>query len=106
MRLDRLLDGVDGVDVPPGASHVDVNAIAYDSRRVGAGALFCCVPGGSVDGHDFAAAAVAAGAVTLLVERPLSVDVQQVVVSSVRATMPLLAARFFGNPADGLEVVG
>src|SRR5690242_9913493 len=99
MRLDRLLDGVDGVDVPPGASHVDVVAIAYDSRHVSAGALFCCTPGESFDGHEFGPAAIAAGAVALLVERPLPVDVPQVVVPSVRATMPLLAARFFGNPA-------
>src|SRR4051794_3320943 len=73
MRLEALLQGVDGVDRPDGAGAIDVTAIAYDPRAVTAGALFCCVRGEHADGHDFAAAAVAAGAVALLVERRMTV---------------------------------
>jgi UDP-N-acetylmuramoyl-L-alanyl-D-glutamate--2,6-diaminopimelate ligase len=46
-----------------------VASVAHDHRRVEPGALFCCVPGRTVDGHDLAGAAVAAGAVALVVER-------------------------------------
>lgn len=42
-----------------------------DSREAGPGALFVCVPGARVDGHDFAASAVERGAGAVLAARPL-----------------------------------
>jgi len=85
---------------------VEVGDLAYDSRKVGPGTLFFCVPGEKVDGHDFAAAAVEAGAVGLVVERELELDLTQVVVADARAAMAPLAARFFGDPTGELRVVG
>jgi UDP-N-acetylmuramoyl-L-alanyl-D-glutamate--2,6-diaminopimelate ligase len=80
--------------------------LAYDSRKVGAGTLFFCFPGEKADGHDFAAGAVEAGAVALVVERELNLGVPQVVVGDARAAMAPLAARFFGDPTSELRVVG
>jgi UDP-N-acetylmuramoyl-L-alanyl-D-glutamate--2,6-diaminopimelate ligase len=68
--------------------------------------LFFCVPGERVDGHEFAAAAVEAGAAGLVVERELELDVAQVVVADARAAMAPLAARFWGDPTEELRVVG
>ncbi|MHB8506871.1 MAG: UDP-N-acetylmuramoyl-L-alanyl-D-glutamate--2,6-diaminopimelate ligase, partial [Acidimicrobiales bacterium] len=70
------------------------------------GAVFGCVPGATVDGHAFAPAAVAAGAVALLCERPLDLPVPQVVVRSVRAALGPVAAAVQGWPADDLIVAG
>ncbi len=89
-----------------GDGAVDVAGLAYDSRKVGIGTLFFCVPGEKVDGHEFGAAAVEAGAVGLVVERELDVDAAQVVVADARAAMAPLAARFFGDPTDDLRVAG
>jgi UDP-N-acetylmuramoyl-L-alanyl-D-glutamate--2,6-diaminopimelate ligase len=80
--------------------------LAYDSRKVGAGTLFFCVLGEKVDGHEFAAGAVEAGAVALVVERELDLRVAQVVVADARAAMAPLAARFWGDPTGELRVVG
>ena len=55
-----------------------VTAVEFDSRAVGPGGLFLALPGERVDGHDFAAAAVAAGAAGVLAARP--VDAPAVVV--------------------------
>jgi UDP-N-acetylmuramoyl-L-alanyl-D-glutamate--2,6-diaminopimelate ligase len=85
---------------------VEVGSLAYDSRKVGPGTLFFCVPGEKADGHDFAAAAVEAGAVGLVVERELDLDVAEVVVPDARAAMAPLAARFWGDPTAELRVVG
>jgi UDP-N-acetylmuramoyl-L-alanyl-D-glutamate--2,6-diaminopimelate ligase len=85
---------------------VEISALAYDSRKVGPGTLFFCVPGEKVDGHEFGAAAVEAGAVALVVERELEVDVPQVIAADARAAMAPLAARFWGNPTRELRVVG
>jgi len=98
-----------------GDGTVEVSSLAYDSRKVGPGTLFFCVPGKKVDGHDFAPAAVAAGATALVVERDMSASlpssrfaggVAQVVVPDVRAAMAPLAAAFFGDPSGELRVVG
>lgn len=45
--------------------------VEFDSRKVGPGGLFVAFPGERVDGHDFAAGAVAAGAVAVLAARSL-----------------------------------
>src|SRR5690606_14720613 len=50
--------------------------------------------------------AVRRGAVALVVERPLELDVPQVQVPSVRAAMGPAAARFHGDPSHELDVVG
>ncbi len=46
-----------------------VDAVEFDSREIRAGGLFLALPGERADGHDFAAAAVAAGAVAVLAGR-------------------------------------
>jgi UDP-N-acetylmuramoyl-L-alanyl-D-glutamate--2,6-diaminopimelate ligase len=80
--------------------------VAYDSRRARPGSVFCCLPGGRHDGHEFAAAAVAAGSELLVVERPLGLGVPEVVVVDARATMGRLAAALAGHPSDRVRLVG
>jgi UDP-N-acetylmuramoyl-tripeptide--D-alanyl-D-alanine ligase len=48
-----------------------VRAVEFDSRAVRPGGLFLALPGERVDGHEFAAAAVAAGAAGVLAARPV-----------------------------------
>jgi UDP-N-acetylmuramoyl-tripeptide--D-alanyl-D-alanine ligase len=47
--------------------------VEFDSRAVGPGGLFLALPGARSDGHDFAAGAVASGAVAVLAARPVGV---------------------------------
>jgi len=89
-----------------GEGSVAIDELSYDSRKVGPGTLFFCVPGEKVDGHDFAPQVVAAGAAALVVERELEVAVPQVVVGDARAAMAPAAARFYGDPTRELRVVG
>ena len=84
---------------------VDVVDLAYDSRRVADGTLFFCAPGAATDGHHHAEAAVAAGAVALVVERELPIAVPQVVVASTRMQMGPLADTFFEHPSRHLRVL-
>src|SRR5581483_11702819 len=105
VRLDELLDGVDVLELK-GDAAVDVRSLTHDSAQVTPGTLFCCVPGRHADGHDFADQAVAGGAVALLVERVLPLDVTQVRVAEVRAAMGPVAAALYGHPSRWLTVVG
>jgi UDP-N-acetylmuramoyl-L-alanyl-D-glutamate--2,6-diaminopimelate ligase len=89
-----------------GDGSVEIADLVYDSRKVGPGTLFVCVPGEKVDGHEFAHGAVDAGAVALVVERELELDVAQVLVADARAAMAPLAACFYGDPTAELWVAG
>ena len=105
MDLERLVAAL-GADEVVGAAPVEVRDLAYDTRGVTPGSLFFCVRGAKADGHDFAPEAVANGAVALVVERPVAVDVPQVVVADSRAAMAVAADEFFGRPTEELEVAG
>ncbi|MBC2721389.1 UDP-N-acetylmuramoyl-L-alanyl-D-glutamate--2,6-diaminopimelate ligase [Desulfosporosinus sp.] len=103
-----LKDIISGIEVQAstGDSNVIVRGMSMDSRLVQPGDLYACIPGFQVDGHDFAAAAVASGAVALVVERFLPIEVPQVKVSNVRQVVGKLAAMVYGNPSEQLELVG
>ena len=105
MRFDELLAGA-GVVRVVGDPATEITDLGYDSRRAGPGTLFFCVPGEKVDGHDFAAQVVEAGAAALVVERELDVAVPQAVVADARAAMAPVAARFNGDPTGKLRVAG
>ncbi len=105
MDLERLVTALGPLEVRGGAP-TDVTDLAYDTRSVVPGALFFCVPGQRVDGHDFAAEAVERGAGALVVERPLELPVPQLIVRSARDAMPVAADEFFERPTEELLVAG
>jgi UDP-N-acetylmuramoyl-L-alanyl-D-glutamate--2,6-diaminopimelate ligase len=105
MRLEELARGIAGARIV-GDPSVEIRELAYDSRKAGPGTLSFCVVGEKRDGHEFAGQVVEAGAVALVVERELEVDVPQLVVADARAAMAPLAARFYGDPTAELRVVG
>jgi len=105
MHLERVIAALAPADVLRRAP-VEIGDLAYDARAAGPGSLFFCVPGSRADGHDFAADAVANGAVALVVERPVDLDVPQLVVPDVRRAMAPVADEFFGRPSEELQVAG
>ncbi len=105
MELERLIEAL-APEAVLGPDSAEVRDLAYDARRGMPGAAFFCVPGSVVDGHDFAADAVERGAVALVVERAVEVDVPQLVVPDARAAMATAADIFFGEPTRELQVAG
>jgi len=77
--------------------------VVIDSRRAGPGGLFAAVAGERADGHDFASAAVAAGAVAVLATRP--VPVPSVLVGDVPAALAALA-RFVADSLPAAAIAG
>ncbi|WP_241255833.1 Mur ligase family protein, partial [Candidatus Protofrankia californiensis] len=80
-----------------------VTSVVIDSRQVTAGALFVAVAGARVDGHDFAADAVSAGATAVLAARP--VGVAAVVVPDPAAALAALAAEVRSRSAATVVAV-
>jgi UDP-N-acetylmuramoyl-L-alanyl-D-glutamate--2,6-diaminopimelate ligase len=105
MDIERVIAALAPADVL-GRAPVEIADLAYDARDATAGSLFFCVPGSRADGHDFAAKAVANGAVALVVERPLDLEVPQLVVDDARRAMGVAADEFFERPTEELELAG
>jgi UDP-N-acetylmuramoyl-tripeptide--D-alanyl-D-alanine ligase len=78
--------------------------VVADSRQVVPGALFAALPGERVDGHDYAAATVTAGAVAALTARP--VGAPAVVVDDPLTALGRLARGVVDRCAGGLTVIG
>jgi UDP-N-acetylmuramoyl-tripeptide--D-alanyl-D-alanine ligase len=115
-------------DVTPEAAAATrvTGTVEFDSRAVTPGGLFLALPGARADGHEFAAAAVAAGAVAVLAARPVGVpaivvppaegagagagvlehDVGGAGAAVLAALARLAAAVADRLTADGLTVVG
>jgi UDP-N-acetylmuramoyl-L-alanyl-D-glutamate--2,6-diaminopimelate ligase len=89
-----------------GDGSVALAAITHDSRRVSVGSIFCCVVGRMLDGHDFAGAALDAGAAALLVDQALDLPITQLLVDDVRAAMGPAASEVYGRPSEQLSVLG
>jgi len=104
MTLAELLQGIAAAP-----SAVTVGGLVEDSRQVEAGDVFMAVRGAAVDGHDFAADAVARGAVAVLAERAvdgLPASVPVIAVDDLKRRRGALAARCYGEPGTALHCVG
>ena len=85
-----------------------IASLTVDSRTATRGALFFCLPGHHVDGHEYAAAAVAAGAAAVVAERSLTLppEVPLVIVPDTLAALSKVAARLYHDPSKSLTMVG
>ena len=100
MKLRHLLRDVPvRGDVPD----LDIAAVTADSRLVTPGALFVAIPGLQTDGAKFIGQAREKGAAAS-VGAPASGA--QIHVDDPRAALALIAANFYGHPADKLSLVG
>ncbi len=87
---------------------LDVTDVVHDSRQVSPGSVYVCYPGASFDGHEFAAQAVAAGAVAIVCDHVLDGvgATPQIVVDDTRRRAGPIAALLNGHPARSMTTVG
>jgi len=114
MWLADLHDRVEGARIVADAPG-EVRGLSHDSRHVRPGDLFVCLVGSRFDGHDYAADALARGALALAVQedhlRDLRWDADRskiplLVVPDTRRALPALAVALYGDPTRTLKLVG
>lgn len=102
MELSRIAQDL-GIEYT--GPQAEITAVDYDSRKVGRGSLFCCLVGEKTDGHNFASMAVEKGASALICQRPLPLNVPQLIVPDGREAMARAAACFYGYPERELTML-
>ncbi|HOA40725.1 MAG: UDP-N-acetylmuramoyl-L-alanyl-D-glutamate--2,6-diaminopimelate ligase [Halanaerobiales bacterium] len=88
---------------------IEIKKMVYDSRQVEEGSLFICIEGFKDDGHDYINKAIQNGAVAIVVEKELETypdGITVVEVADSRETMAYLAAAFFNDPLEKLDLIG
>lgn len=91
----------------PAGGTIQVTQISRDSRHVLSGSTFVAIQGTRSDGHQHISEAVAAGANTVVVERPqAALSVPQVVVKSTRRAWNQLCMALHDNPQRQLTIAG
>ncbi|HEV2493465.1 MAG TPA: UDP-N-acetylmuramoyl-L-alanyl-D-glutamate--2,6-diaminopimelate ligase [Terriglobia bacterium] len=107
MKLGELLQGVEGLKFGAHPA-VEVPFLAYDSRRVKAGALFFAIIGEKADGHKFIPAALKSGAVAIVSERraPPELAPQWVEAPRIRRALATASLNFYRHPDSRLRLVG
>ena len=100
MRLSDLVHG--------GSGDADVTGFALDHRKVAPGTIFGAFAGARVNGEDYIAAAVAAGAIAVVARPQAKVEgALHIADAEPRRSFAKLAAAFFGPfPATTVAVTG
>lgn len=99
MLLSHLLDA------PLTVEDREIAGLTCDSRRVEPGFAFVCIRGTAQDGHIYAADALKKGAAVVITEVPQGLAAE-VTVASTRHTWAHMCARWFGEPAKKLLLIG
>ncbi|MEO5799430.1 MAG: UDP-N-acetylmuramoyl-L-alanyl-D-glutamate--2,6-diaminopimelate ligase [Gemmatimonadales bacterium] len=108
MTLQQLVSMLRRHDLVVEAPDTDVSldAIAVDSRLVKPGTLFIAVRGSVVDGHTYIAKALASGAVAVVAEQGVALNVPLVIVRDGQRAARLLAEAWYGSPSEAMQLVG
>lgn len=100
MLLKNLIFGIDEK-----FGDIDVCGITSDSREVKSGYAFVCIKGVTDDGHKYAKQAYESGASVVITQQSMGIE-NEITVSDTREVYADMCARWFGNPADSLKLIG
>lgn len=106
MLLKELLKDYKDAIIHGNDKDITVENLFIDSRQTVENGLFFCLVGGRSNSHEFVEQAILNGAVAVVTEKKLSIDVPQVIVSDSRAALGKLSSIFFGEPSKKMKVIG
>ena len=97
----------------------DISGVAYNSRKIKKGYLFVAIKGEVFDGHDFIQDALKKGAVAVVHEKGINIQMTTLLpemtdsdtvafigVENSRQMLPCIAHNFYGEPSKSLIMIG
>lgn len=92
-----------------GSTAASIREIHFDSRLVGLDDVFVAIRGTQSDGHSFIKKAVDQGALAIVCEElpdELVNGITYVQVANSQQALAMMAANFYGNPSEELQLIG
>ncbi|MBO1004932.1 UDP-N-acetylmuramoyl-L-alanyl-D-glutamate--2,6-diaminopimelate ligase [Pseudogracilibacillus auburnensis] len=104
MNLHTLLSSIPFCRIPK--ENPQITGIVNDHRQAQLGSLFICIKGHVFDGHSVANKAVESGAIAVIAERNLDLNVPVIIVKDTKRTQSILVDAFYGHPTQHLKLIG
>ncbi len=92
-----------------GELQLQIESLAFDSRRVGPNSLFVAIKGEQSDGHQYIEAAIKAGAIAIVCEKlppEINPNCTYLEVANSAQALGILASNYYQNPSQHIKVVG
>ena len=105
MKLRELLADIEVLETTADLE-LDIDSVAYDSRKVTPGSLFVAITGFAADGNRFIPMALEKGAVAVVTAKRPDADIPYVLVASDRLALALIGCNFYGHPARSMTKIG
>ena len=105
MRLKELLQGIHVLESNI-SMEMNIEQVAYDSRKVTAGSLFVAITGFASDGNRFIPMALEKGAAVVVTAKKPEESVPYVLVENDRYALAMIGTNFYGHPAESMTMIG
>lgn len=105
MKLTQLLQGVEVLKTSVSLD-LEISQVHYDSRNVTPGSLFVAVTGFVTDGNKYIPMALEKGAAAVVTAVEPKEEIPYILVPSDRLALALIAANFYGHPAEAMTLIG
>ncbi len=106
MKLKEIIKEVNVKEYINYDENTEILGISYNSKKITNGDIFVCMRGEHVDGHNFAVDAVKQGAVAIMCETKLDINVPQIIVASTEQSIAPLADAFYHSPSKDINLIG
>ena len=90
----------------PGYPDIFINDIKINSKEVNSGDMFVCIKGVTKDRNDYIDEAIKNGAVAIVTNKKIDVNIPVIYVSNPNKELADLCSRFYNNPESKLELIG
>ena len=105
MKLKELIRGINVLESNV-SMELNIEHIAYDSRKVTEGSLFVAITGFASDGNRFIPMAMEKGAAVVVTAKKPDPDVPYVLVENDRYALAMIGTNFYGHPAKSMTMIG
>jgi UDP-N-acetylmuramoyl-L-alanyl-D-glutamate--2,6-diaminopimelate ligase len=107
MLLTELIAGLDVLETR-GDILIDIDGIAYDSRKVKKRYVFICIDGTAADGHEYAAQALDNGAAAFIAQKELALPdgIPVVRTNDTRKALAYVSDKFYGHLSSRFRLTG
>lgn len=109
MKLQKLLEGIEGLCPPSGEiPDKNISDVYFDSRKACGAGVFVCLCGSRADGHLFAGAAYERGCRFFVAERELDLpeDAFVFLCPDTRLALATMSDNLFDHPSTELFIIG
>jgi UDP-N-acetylmuramoyl-L-alanyl-D-glutamate--2,6-diaminopimelate ligase len=114
MRISKLLNSLQTIQVVGNLRDNDINDVTIDSREVHGGSLFVAIKGYKTDGHKYINEAINNKAAAIVLDNPNSIpeqllhtlDCVKIVVSDSRKALAEISNIFWNEPSKKLTLIG